>query len=386
MNILVIGNGFDLAHGLPTKYQDFLEFVEYFKCNFIDDKDIKSFSAFNKENNHEKYIEYFRIMPDDIKEELIELIEDNYWFTYFRKTYNKKIKRNENWIDFEAEISAVVQELDRVRKELIKKVSNNKSASPIRRIMSFNLYKIPTEFSLNTLPQKITTLPAIKNDEFTLARIQNIKDIILNDLNRLTRCLELYLCDYISYKKCKILPLFENLKPDHVLNFNYTSTYSTVYLSLKESLGEKVPDIHYIHGRAIYGRPSEKCNLVLGIEEYLEGSEKDKDNEYIEFKKFYQRIFKGTGNNYKKWIEEYNLTKAVKKDKLYTYIFGHSIATTDGDVIKDLIEASTQTIIYYYRKSDLHDIILNLVQIIGEEELIKRTSSDNCSIVFKPNP
>ena len=27
MNILVIGNGFDLAHGLPTKYTDFLGFV-----------------------------------------------------------------------------------------------------------------------------------------------------------------------------------------------------------------------------------------------------------------------------------------------------------------------------------------------------------------------
>lgn len=26
MNILVIGNGFDLAHGLPTRYGDFLEF------------------------------------------------------------------------------------------------------------------------------------------------------------------------------------------------------------------------------------------------------------------------------------------------------------------------------------------------------------------------
>lgn len=28
MNILVIGNGFDLAHGLPTKYGNFLEFVK----------------------------------------------------------------------------------------------------------------------------------------------------------------------------------------------------------------------------------------------------------------------------------------------------------------------------------------------------------------------
>ncbi len=30
MNILVIGNGFDLAHGLPTKYTDFLKFTELF--------------------------------------------------------------------------------------------------------------------------------------------------------------------------------------------------------------------------------------------------------------------------------------------------------------------------------------------------------------------
>lgn len=28
MNILVIGNGFDLAHELPTSYQDFLRFTD----------------------------------------------------------------------------------------------------------------------------------------------------------------------------------------------------------------------------------------------------------------------------------------------------------------------------------------------------------------------
>lgn len=27
MNLLIIGNGFDLAHGLPTYYTDFLKFV-----------------------------------------------------------------------------------------------------------------------------------------------------------------------------------------------------------------------------------------------------------------------------------------------------------------------------------------------------------------------
>lgn len=28
MNILVIGNGFDLEHGLPTMYKDFLDFIK----------------------------------------------------------------------------------------------------------------------------------------------------------------------------------------------------------------------------------------------------------------------------------------------------------------------------------------------------------------------
>ncbi|SFU60976.1 Bacteriophage abortive infection AbiH, partial [Clostridium sp. DSM 8431] len=30
MNILVIGNGFDVAHGLPTRYIDFIKFLKYF--------------------------------------------------------------------------------------------------------------------------------------------------------------------------------------------------------------------------------------------------------------------------------------------------------------------------------------------------------------------
>lgn len=33
MNILIIGNGFDLAHGLPTRYWDFLMFVKYARYN-----------------------------------------------------------------------------------------------------------------------------------------------------------------------------------------------------------------------------------------------------------------------------------------------------------------------------------------------------------------
>ena len=35
MNILMIGNGFDLEHELPTKYTQFLEFVTRFKYAYL---------------------------------------------------------------------------------------------------------------------------------------------------------------------------------------------------------------------------------------------------------------------------------------------------------------------------------------------------------------
>lgn len=36
MNLLVIGNGFDLAHGFQTRYTDFLKYCkEYRNCNPI---------------------------------------------------------------------------------------------------------------------------------------------------------------------------------------------------------------------------------------------------------------------------------------------------------------------------------------------------------------
>ena len=65
---------------------------------------------------------------------------------------------------------------------------------------------------------------------------------------------------------------------------------------------------------------------MLGIDEYLTGERKDQDNEYIEFKKFYQRIFKRTGCRYLTWL------KQSQEERLNIYIFGHSLDVTDKDI------------------------------------------------------
>ena len=55
MNILLIGNGFDLAHGLPTKYMDFLDFTkDYMECY---EKEIKnSDPIWEADSEAKKYI------------------------------------------------------------------------------------------------------------------------------------------------------------------------------------------------------------------------------------------------------------------------------------------------------------------------------------------
>ena len=58
--ILVIGNGFDLAHNLPTRYEDFLNFLHIFKTlykNPIKLNDCKNYDSFNKLNeNLQKFL------------------------------------------------------------------------------------------------------------------------------------------------------------------------------------------------------------------------------------------------------------------------------------------------------------------------------------------
>ena len=149
---------------------------------------------------------------------------------------------------------------------------------------------------------------------------------------------------------------------------------------------------------------------------------KDKELEFLTFKKYYQRIYKSTGNAYLDWAgkikmddAEYhrklNLVYTGEADPLYSflekkryyldvssierpehklYIFGHSLDVTDKDVLKLLIcNDNVQTKIFYHRKNrddktTLGKLIKNLVQIIGKDELIRRTGGTCKTIEFIP--
>ena len=109
MNILVIGNGFDLAHDLPTRYQDFLGFVERF-LNIINTPQILQQGGLNNaEKSVYEYINHLIFSEQKLCKELEQLVKDNIWIEYFLQN---PMYQKENWIDFESEISKVIQSLD----------------------------------------------------------------------------------------------------------------------------------------------------------------------------------------------------------------------------------------------------------------------------------
>ena len=275
MNILVIGNGFDLAHRLQTTYKDFLRFTDEFmiyktakenrqELGWSDDEDTRFYKYFISLFNESQRSKDAR----KIVEELDMLIRENVWLEHFKNTQIEN-----GWIDFESEISKVIQTLEEVRKIADDALKQGRSKIELDRRQKGIL-------------------------RYVGAGVQRIEDAIsipkergLKDLDRLIRCLEIYLSDYVNnYSVENTLPDIKNLPYlDKVLSFNYTNTYERLYNN------HSFLEFDYIHGKADINNTVVTNNMVLGIDEYLKGDEKNENIEFIEFKKFYQRIHKETG-------------------------------------------------------------------------------------------
>ena len=123
MNILVVGNGFDLAHGLPTSYKDFLEFIKYLNLFYYANKsDISRYRDADKFKELNTDIQTYLVNKfpmnenDILLDELINLSSNNIWIKHFQKRIKDKKLKGENWIDFESEITNVVKSLEYLKK------------------------------------------------------------------------------------------------------------------------------------------------------------------------------------------------------------------------------------------------------------------------------
>lgn len=371
MNILIIGNGFDLAHKLPTKYGQFLDFIKFIndlvisqgKASKLNPEEELEFSKLDKGvqnyldevlNGEDRQINENNIISKDTGvrlkyiENMIELSKNNLWVKWFQ--INTEI--DSNWIDFEAEISRVVQTVEKIIKQ------------PHRSSEEQSV------FIANLVSVFLDDLIYSKNEETD--KLDKFKTRTLNDLNNLIKCFEIYLEDCVrKIDKGVLSPDIYDLKVDCLLSFNYTDTYQRLYSCKNSNI-----EYDYIHGKSKidYKDPN---NMVLGIDDYLTGEERFSNTNFVEFKKYYQRLYKKTGCKYKKWIEDKNKTHDV-------YIFGHSLAMTDKDVLSEFInKPNTRIIIYYFNNEQYRQQIINLIHMIGPDKLNEMVYGANPKIVFR---
>ncbi|MBV7271639.1 bacteriophage abortive infection AbiH family protein [Clostridiaceae bacterium UIB06] len=393
MNILVVGNGFDLAHGLPTKYSDFLEFAKKIEITsswqgnkeaYIN-KHIKMWETNNEVREYViKAFETRKVVLNNNTmnsqpyiQELYDNIKDNVWLKYFYNEYTKVKSIGIHWIDFESEIKRIIKSFDNQCNTKYDMIGKKR----------FENDELKNFYSVNY---------SILNEYLDKKRYNDLINKLENDLNCLIRCLEIYLEDCVGQINTVCLsPDIKSISIDNVLSFNYTNTYEKIYDISNNT------NYHFIHGKTNISTKGN--NMVLGINEYLPNELRNVDTDYIVFKKYYQRIIKGTGNEYRVWLkfikDEYeehlenckktsnfcNLSIPSKPYDIHNvYIFGHSLDMTDKDILKDLIlSPNVVTTIFYKDKNQQSQQIANLVKVITEFELIERTSSADQSIIFK---
>lgn len=427
MNILLIGNGFDLAHELPTKYGDFLEWVKVIRqVSIIENgatlKDVdwgktniqvKEFIINNKMNGNMGIFSQEKICN--------ELLNDNIWIDYFLQC---DMYQKENWIDFEREISRVIQAIDNdmKRDKLDENMIVRRCTEPFLEKTFLNDYEQIEQARNQQAYEAIEGGEKSEGRKWSVGEkaehfqkyreehpIENLKSEITyrqlivkleTDLDRLIRALEVYLAEYVdniirNSKENKIVSNF-SFNTDHVLSFNYSNTFEWIY-----GKGKRV-EYDYIHGKADISNTIESNNMVLGIDEYLSPEKADKEIDFIAFKKYYQRIYKGTGCKHKDWLYEIKESKKTTETKLRSeypiqipfvkfnksekhnlFIFGHSLDITDKDILRDLIlNDNIYTEIYCVDKKDLKRKISNLVKVIGPDELVRRTGGSTETIKF----
>lgn len=400
--LLIIGNGFDLAHGLHTSYADFLEYSKvYLKIcykgyigSFYQNRDdiLQDFlNRFNKVSDEEDiqmnqlplYNEIVYAYNDfydpkgpsqsDISHpgyhdivDMCSRLHENAWYNYFWNVYLTNVSGEHKWVDFEHEIRDVIQWIDDPEKKLTSQSSYSKLYNDyIKSLSKDDKFRHFFDDMWRFHGGKVRL-------DMTLAEYS---ELMYDELRRLTEALEIYLSAFIDYDE-NVSPIkkIQELSPDYVLSFNYTDTYRQLYDK------DDSCEYCYIHGecrKKDYNDSSSK--IVLGIDEYLDDKDRDERNNYPTFKKFVQRVRYHDPSKYMDWQnkmkdawDSYHVSSDV-------WVFGHSLDTTDKDVLRMFLQPEYTRVHIISNANDRNDsgrLITRLIPIIGEDCLIQKAGAN----------
>lgn len=395
--IILVGNGFDLAHKLPTKYEDFINWywaqwnqrLKYGKTR-IEEDELYSFKLKDIVQLAGWYLVWewqFSINP---------LLKDKYDYVKIAKqgtnfcTINAKSEfftdicnsyKGKNWVDIESEyyqhifspslgVSVSIKKLNDqfevIKTKLIEYLTNIQSAisqdstiqkiknllyEPIRKrdiaVSSLNLWyefvKQRNQYTMEEWVNFISELKIKKYDSYLIKYdIESVNEKYSKYIQNL---------DFDSFDNDQIPDYYILPNRTLLLNFNYT-TMADMYL----------PDSSRYIINHIHGQLSDPDSIILGY-----GDEIDKhyseltdfnDNEYLRHIKSFKYL---ESSNYK------NLLSFIESEPYQICIMGHSCGISDRTLLKTLFEHPNCVSIkpYYYKQPSGQDNYLDIVQNIS---------------------
>ena len=366
--IILIGNGFDLAHGYPTRYEDFINWywdkrVSSFCGNLTSVSEdcicsikmttINTFNCWNvfaynlpryfnkltgKEviQSIENEPELYELTMSPFFKSICESIETKGWVDIERAYYNH-VKICFNATNRSDNNTISIEELNH-QLEYLRKLL-------IEYLKSLQYYNQGNEYISNIIygafnPDDIS----VSSQDAYNTHCENYGTIIPDGKD-----VEVKFGNKRFSNPCKIL----------LLNFNYTPIAIAYLLIQIEELkygGDIKAEINFIHGDITMPK-----TLIFGYGDELDDTYnsllKIEENEYLRFIKSIKYL---ETDNYRKLLD------FIESDSYQIYIMGHSCGNSDRTLLNTLFEHKNCASIkpYYYQKPDGSDNYIEIIQNI----------------------
>lgn len=379
--LILVGNGFDLAHGLKTSYKDFIiwylaeclgqasylpktyqdELLEIKFCHYNDF--IKIINAHKPGNlnlkitkedlinfiiycfEEQKIKEVMNIREGDVYELITSSSFDSHDSNHYQsEPFKFRVLSNLlrsllincqdcNWVDIENEYF-----------DQLKACKSKEGTFDKEKVSQLN-----SEFAF--LKQKLEEYLTLQQEQADIKVIPELLTAIKSDFD---------ISDFDSIMPYQDVrrKLGYSVRTDvhyelYFLNFNYTNTLSKYEDELKKSRGKfNNAKINYIHGELnqstnpiIFGFGDEHDKTYLEFEEH-------RNNQLFEHIKSYQYLLTP---NYR------DLLRFLNEDDFQVFVMGHSCGLSDRTMFKEIFEhENCKSIRLFHYNDDFHDKAINV--------------------------
>jgi hypothetical protein len=315
--LILIGNGFDLAHNMKTKYSDFI--FTYMKTCFIRARQKGEYDdglvwIKQRHANGRRAIEEYTDLQD---------------FLFFATSDEQNLNVDAN-IPFDKNVHK------HYAKDYILKVKSRFFEHLLRNCRDYNWGDIENEYYSHL---KIM-LESDDSVEEELKKLNVSFSVIIDELqiflkNQIHSDLKEDYCkiftEEINAEDIVTVNLKDNCLPGNslILNFNYTKTVEQYFQDINLSLYSNPIVINYIHGQI----DNENNPIIFGfgdeLDEKYKKIESDKRQGFLNFIKSFW---------YFKTSNYHDLIRFIESDIFQVYILGHSCGLSDRTMLNMIFE------------------------------------------------